>query len=126
MSRRLHIPFQDLADYYEAGWMLYGPSDTPGFVTVAWKRTRAAVVPFACVADVMIRRDIERLQIREAALERLRPSRLIQADQIGQSLPWTPKAPARIVRTACGNFEQRGSGSARIRRVLEMKRKRPR
>jgi hypothetical protein len=30
------------------------------------------------------------------------------------------------VRTACGNFEQRGSGSARIRRVLEMKRKRPR
>jgi hypothetical protein len=35
----------------------------------------------------MIRRDIERLQIREAALERLRPSRLIQADQIGQSLP---------------------------------------
>jgi hypothetical protein len=51
MSQRLHIPFQDLADYYEAGWMLYGPSDTPGFVTVAWKRTRAAVVPFACVAD---------------------------------------------------------------------------
>jgi hypothetical protein len=45
------------------------------------------VVPFACVADVMIRRDIERLQIRETALERLRPSRLIQADQIGQSLP---------------------------------------
>jgi hypothetical protein len=87
MSQRLHIPFQDLADYYEAGWILYGPSDTPGFVTVAWKRTRAAVVPFACVADVMIRRDIERLQIREAALERLRPSRLIQADQIGQSLP---------------------------------------
>ena len=67
----LHIPFQDLADYYEAGWILYGPSDTPGFVTVAWKRTRAAVVPFACMADVMIRRDIERLQIREAALERL-------------------------------------------------------
>ena len=83
----LHIPFQDLADYYEAGWILYGPSDTPGFVTVAWKRTRATVVPFACVADVMIRRDIERLQIREAALERLRPSRLIQADQIGQLLP---------------------------------------
>ena len=87
MSQRLHIPFQDLADYYEAGWILYGPSDTPGFVTVAWKRTRAAVVPLACVADVMIRRDIERLQIREAALERLRPSRLIQADQIGQLLP---------------------------------------
>ena len=87
MSQRLHIPFQDLADYYEAGWILYGPSDTPGFVTVVWKRTRAAVVPFSCVADVMIRRDIERLQIREAALERLRPSRLIQADQIGQLLP---------------------------------------
>jgi hypothetical protein len=77
MSQRLHIPFQDLADYYEAGWMLYGPSDTPGFVTVAWKRTRAAVVPFACVADVMIRRDIERLQIREAAL---RAAEAIKAD----------------------------------------------
>jgi hypothetical protein len=46
VSQRLHIPFEDLADYYEAGWMLYGPSDTPGFVTVVCKRTRAAVVPF--------------------------------------------------------------------------------
>jgi hypothetical protein len=87
VTPHLHIPFQDLADYYKASWILYGPSDTPGFVTVAWKRTRAAVVPFACVADVMIRRDIERLQIREAAVERLKPPRLIQADQIGQLLP---------------------------------------
>jgi hypothetical protein len=84
VSQHLHIPFEDLADYYEAGWVLYGPSDTPGFVTVAWKRTRAAVVPFACVADVMTRRDIDRLQ---AAFERLRPSGPIQADQIGQLLP---------------------------------------
>jgi hypothetical protein len=53
VSQHLHIPFEDLADYYEAGWVLYGPSDTPGFVTVAWKRLRAAVVPFACVADVI-------------------------------------------------------------------------
>jgi hypothetical protein len=67
MSQRLHIAFQDLADYYEAGWMLYGPSDTPGFVSVAWNRKRAAVVPFACVADVMIRRDLDRLRVREAA-----------------------------------------------------------
>jgi hypothetical protein len=81
MSQRLHIPLQDLADYYEAGWILYGPSDTPGYVSVAWNRLRAPVVPFACVADVMIRRDIERLQIREAvdigipiSVERPKPS----------------------------------------------------
>ena len=86
VSQHLHIPSEDLADYYEAGWVLYGPSDTPGFVTVAWERLRAAVVPFACVADVMIRRDIERLQIREAAFEQLRPSKLIQASQIELSL----------------------------------------
>jgi hypothetical protein len=67
MSQRLHIPFNDLADYYEAGWMLYGPSDTPGFVTVVWKRLRAPVVPFACVADVMLWHDMDRLRMREAA-----------------------------------------------------------
>jgi hypothetical protein len=67
MSQRLHIPFDDLADYYEAGWMLYGPSDSPGFVTVVWKRLRAPVVPFACVSDVMLWRAMDRLRMREAA-----------------------------------------------------------
>ncbi len=98
MSQRLHIPFQDLADYYEAGWMLYGPSDTPGFVTVAWKRTRAAVVPFACVADVMIRRDIERLQIsgdgaRAAEAIKANPSRSDRA--IAADIGVSPGASTR-------------------------------
>jgi hypothetical protein len=66
MSQRLHIPLHDLADYYEAGWILYGPSDTPGYVSVAWNRLRAPVVPFACVSDVMVRRDAYRL-LGEAA-----------------------------------------------------------
>ena len=67
MSQRLHIPLPDLADYYEAGWVLYGPSDTPGYVSVAWNRLRAPVVPFACVSDVMVRRDAYRLLGWEAA-----------------------------------------------------------